>query len=524
MKFQIVATTVRSITVELINDEIYRTKQLCEYYLNGEKVLSSKDNVVSLFGLTPNTAYELTVDDGRQKVTEHFTTKEESVLLNVKKFGATGDGSVFDTGAIQAAILACPPGGTVYLPKGTYLTTPLFLKSNMTLWLDREATLLGTTDRRLYPILPGMVRGTNEQDEYNFGSWEGNPLDSFASLITAIDAAHVDIIGEGTLDGNAQNGDWWDSTKKKRTAWRPNTVFFSRCSDMCLQGLQIQNSPCWTIHPYYSDHLKFLSLSVQNPYDSPNTDGFDPESCSDILMLGTRISVGDDCIAIKSGKYYMSRFHYRRTSNITIRNCKFERGHGSVTIGSEVACGVEHVKVSQCIFEETDRGIRLKTRRGRGETSYLNDLEFDHICMNKVHMPMTVNMFYFCDPDGHSDYVQNQDFHPVDELTPKIGRIRVSNVAVEGADASLICAYGLPEMPIECIEVDHVTASFLPEAERTAQVPIMMDDFPEMSGKSFYFHNVNSVIMKDVKVTGSSDTTPELIAVQHPELDQVIYA
>ena len=85
------------------------------------------------------------------------------------------------------------------------------------------------------------------------------------------------------------------------------------------------------------------------------------------------------------------------------------RGHGSVTLGSEAASGVENVRVSKCIFDRTDRGVRIKTRRGRGERSVLDDLVIDDVVMDRVHMPLTVNMFYFCDPDGHSDYVQNQE-------------------------------------------------------------------------------------------------------------------
>jgi polygalacturonase len=123
----------------------------------------------------------------------------------------------------------------------------------------------------------------------------------------------------------------------------------------------------------------FLNLTIQNPYDSPNTDGFDPESCRNVLLLGTKISVGDDCIAIKSGKYYMAKNHFMRTENVVIRNCDLESGHGSVTVGSEIAGGVTGVKVEQCLFDSTDRGVRIKTRRGRGTRSLLDDICFNHI-------------------------------------------------------------------------------------------------------------------------------------------------
>lgn len=523
MEFTIVAVTVRSITIELDNSEIYQSQAVHDYYIDGRMRLSSDRNVVSIIGLLPDREYELTVACGADTCKKSFRTKKESVLLNVKKFGALGDGKSVDTDQIQAVISSCPADGTVYFPKGTYLMAPVFLKSHVNLWIDKEATLLGIPDRKEYPILPGMVLGTDEKTEYNFGTWEGNPLDSFASLLTAINAEDIDIFGEGVIDGNAPAGDWWVNQWEKRGAWRPNTIFLSGCKNVRLQGLRIQNSPSWTIHPYYSENLKFLNLDIQNPPDSPNTDGFNPESCQDVTLLGTRISVGDDCIAIKSGKYYMGVFHCRRTKGIVIRNCKLERGHGSVTIGSEVACGVENVRVSKCIFEGTDRGVRLKTRRGRGEQSYINDLEFENITMDRVHMPMTINMFYFCDPDGHSDYVQSQDYHPVDEMTPRVGHIALRNITVTGADASLICAYGLPEMPIESIEVTHLHATFLPPTQRTPQVPIMMDNFPQMSGQSFYLRNILKARLEDVTVEGSSDTSPETIGVKELITNQVTY-
>jgi len=524
MKFQIVAITVRSVTLELLNDEIYESRCEYTYYINGEKRISSRKNVVTIFGLEPNTEYKLRVERDSLDFEETvFTTKEESVLLDVKEFGAKGDGETSDTEAIQAAVYACPENGTVFLPKGLYLCAPIFLKSDITFWIDKDAVLLGMTQRSDYPILPGMVRGTDETSEFPFGTWEGNPLDSYASLLTAIDVKNIYIIGEGTIDGNAQNADWWFDTRKKKGAWRPNTLFFARCEKVCVQGLTIQNSPSWTVHPYYCNKLGFYNLLIQNPYDSPNTDGFDPESCKDVLMLGTKISVGDDCIAIKSGKYYMSKFHFCRTEGINIRNCKLERGHGSVTIGSEVSCGVKGVNVSQCIFEKTDRGIRLKTRRGRGATSLLDELNFERIKMKDVPMPMTINMFYFCDPDGHSDYVQNQDERPCDDLTPRIGKISAKHVSIEGAQACSVCAYGLPESQIDSVILQDVKAEFLPKEEITPQVPIMMDNFSPMNAKSFFFKNVKKVVLKDIEIKGANDSRPECINVGEVVKDNVIY-
>lgn len=541
--FEIVAATGRSVTIELKNDSIYRPDQPVNVYLSNktsEEILSAEEsqNVFSLYHLEPDEEYRIRI--GSEEKT--FRTAHESVCLDVRKFGAAGDGIHDDTAAIQAAILACPEEGTVYVPaadskssaqRTSYLTGPLFLKSNMTLWVDEGAELLASADRSRYPILPGMIRTTDAElksvaaksgsgceDEVNFGTWEGNPLDMFASLITAIDCHDVNIIGQGILNGRGKEGGWWENPKEKKTAgsadgkpesegghavhrksgaaWRPNTIFLSRCSNVIVQGITVRNSPCWTVHPYYSDHLQFLNLNIENPYRSPNTDGFDPESCTDVLLLGTRIAVGDDCIAVKSGKLYMARKHFKRSSGITIRNCLLEHGHGSVTIGSEIAGGVSDVAVSQCIFHETDRGIRIKSRRGRGDRSVLDRLTFENIRMEGVHMPVTVNMFYFCDPDGHSAYVQNRSALPVDERTPRIGDITIRDVTCTGVHACVLTAYGLPEQPIGYIDVENLDASFAPAAEREPEVPVMAEDVPAMSGESVVICNAEKVRLSHV--------------------------
>lgn len=523
MNFKIVRVFNRSVTIELESEKIFKQDESFEVYINGEKSLESDRNVVTVSGLLPDTEYEIKVVMKGEEAVQSFTTRYESVLLDVTGFGAKGDGKTCDSAAIQAAICACPKDGTVYLPAGTYYSTPLFLKSNMTLFLDEGAVLLGDTDRDHYPMLPGMTLSTDEKSEYNLSSWEGNPLTSYASLVTAIDCENLDIIGPGTLDGNAVNSDWWVNAKVKRGAWRPNTLYLCRCRNVNVQNVTIQNSPCWTVHPYYSDDLSFLNLYIYNPSDSPNTDGLDPESCSNVLVLGTVISVGDDCMAIKSGKYYMALEHHKVTDNILIRNCKFERGHGSVTVGSEAAGGVKNVRVSQCIFDGTDRGLRIKTRRGRGERSVLDDILFENIDMTGVHMPFTVNMFYFCDPDGHSDYVQNQAPAPVDEMTPIIGSITGRNMRCTGVSACVLCAVGLPERPIGKLTFENVSVDFMPESDRVPERPVMMDNFEEMSGRSIYAKNVDNLIVNNMTITGSADNAPELINVAHPVISELNY-
>ncbi len=522
MEFTIRDIFVRSVTVELNNECNYKIDGEADYYLNGESILRSDKNVNTIDGLLPDTCYRLSVVyKGAESIEQEFTTKHESVLLDVRSFGAKGDGITTDTASIQAAISACPAEGTLHFPAGTYLTGPLFLKSYVNLWIDEGATLLGHPDREIYPLLPGMIPSSDEKSEYNFGTWEGNPLDCYASLITGIETENTDIFGRGEINGNAASSDWWKDPKVRRGAWRPRTVFLERCRNIRMQSLTVGNSPSWTIHPYYCDNLSFLSLKIRNPETSPNTDGLDPESCSDVTILGTDIAVGDDCIAIKSGKYYMAQKHHKETDNITVRNCLLRHGHGSVTVGSECAGGVRNVFVSHCIFDHTDRGLRIKTRRGRGYRSVIENIAFRHITMEDVRMPFTLNMFYFCDPDGHSDYCQSKEALPVDEMTPEIRSVRASHINCTGADVSILCAYGLPEKKIGELSFTDISASFRPAGERKEDVPVMMDGLEPMSGRGIYVRNVNRLILRNIRIEGSVDDRVDMEDTDEPEIGDV---
>lgn len=522
MDFEIRAIFKRSFTLELCNDSICYTEPF-EVYVNGELRLQDTRNVVSIGGLQPDTEYTVRLCQHGQACERRIRTAYESVLLNVRCFGAHGDGVTDDTAYLQAAISACPKDGTVLVPEGVYLTRPLFLKSHMTLWIDRGATLLGDADRAHYPIMPGTTPTTDGQGEYNLASWEGNPEHAFAALISGYDLEQLDIVGEGTVDGNADKGDWWENPKEMRTAWRPRLMFLCRCRHVRIQSLHVKNSPSWTVHPYYTDHIALYNVDIWNPSDSPNTDGFDPESCDDVLVLGTRISVGDDCIAIKSGKIYMSTHHRKPAEHFVIRNSFLERGHGSVTVGSEAAGGVSNVEVSRCIFDSTDRGLRIKTRRGRGPHTLYDGIYFHDIIMRGVHMPITLNMFYFCDPDGHTDYVQNQQALPVDERTPTIGTIKAENMVCTGTDACFVCAYGLPENYIRRLELRNIDVSFLPKQQRRPRQTIMMDNFPDMSGVALYIRNIDRLILDRVSIHGSDDKEPTRQDVREYECSQLVF-
>ena len=509
MDFNIIFISSRSVTLELVNDLSYYNDELYEVYVNDELYASKVNtNIFSIYGLESDKDYKITLK-GSEDCEKIVHTKYELVTLNVKRFGAKGDLKHDDTMFIQAAINACPREGRVLIPEGEYLVRPLFLKSNITIELAKGARLVGDTNRENYPILPGMVYTSDEKDEFNLGSWEGNPLDCFASIITGIGVKNVKIIGEGIIDGNAQNSDWWVDVRVKRIAWRPRGVFLVRCKDIEFEGVTVTNTPSWNLHPYFSENIRFIDMKIINPKDSPNTDGCDPESCKNVDIIGLYFSVGDDCIAIKSGKIYMGKKYLKPSEKFNIRNCSMNFGHGGIVLGSEMSAGIKDLVISRCVFNQTDRGIRIKTRRGRGKDCIIDNITFENVQMIDVLTPFVMNMFYFCDPDGKTDYVSLKTPMPVDDRTPYLGNFYFRNMTCEGVSIAAGAFYGLPEQPIEGVTMENVTFKYTKNPKEG--VPAMMREISPMSKKGLIFENVKEVNLTNVKFLDRIDEEVEIV-------------
>ncbi|AAK78335.1 polygalacturonase [Clostridium acetobutylicum] len=499
MNFNLVTATSTSASFEIENNKCFYLESTADVYMNNERILTTDKNVFTLNNLTPGTEYSIFIEDTESKAKSpviSIKTKLESAVVNILDFGAVGDGNHVNTAFIQAAIQVCPAFGRVIIPKGTYLTGPLFLKSNITLELEEGSVLLGLKEREHYPILKANISMTNR--DFYLGSWEGNEADCFASLITAINVENVNIIGKGTIDGNSDFDTWWFKAKEKRIAWRPRTLFLNACKNILVEGVTIKNSPSWTIHPLMSDHLKFINLSIENPFNAPNTDALDPESCKNVLILGDTFSVGDDCIAIKSGKIDISKKNPVSSENINIRNCNMRSGHGAVVLGSEMSSGLKSIFIEKCIFNATDRGLRIKTRRGRGSKGIIDNIHMKNIKMDKVLTPFSINSFYFCDDDGKTEYVWSKEKLPVDDKTPYIGSIYVEDVTCTNAHVCAAFMYGLPEQKIEKVSMKNVSVSFDENAKE--DYADMMSFLEPMKRNGMYFNNIKDLVLENVTV------------------------
>lgn len=446
----------------------------------GDRTGTAGRVIMSLSDLHPDTDY-LFEADGCAPLA--FRTPACAGLINAADHARPGQD---ETAALQAAIVAVPEGGTLLMPAGDWISGPLFLKSHMTLHFKAGARLKAIGDRDRIPILDA------HRDGRVLGSWEGEPAACYAAILTAIGCKGLAITGPGNIDGGGDRGDWWTWPKETRQgARRARTLHLIGCEDIILAGLTICNSPSWTLHPFQCRRLTAADLTITNPPDSPNTDGLDPESCEDVVITGVHFSVGDDCIAIKAGKRGPGdNRHLAPTRLVTVSHCLMERGHGGVVLGSEMSGGIEDVTVEDCDMRGTDRGLRIKTRRGRG--GFVRRIAVRGVAMDGVETAIAVNSFYFCDADGHADWVQSRAPAPVDDTTPIIEDIVIEDLALRNIRLAVGVLLGLPESPLRNVRIGRLSAHFDPAA--TPGIPEMADHVRPFLAEGLVAENAECVV------------------------------
>lgn len=502
MRLKVLTKTPFGFVLELVSDTVYYSSFPYDVYLNGALYGHFKENIFSVFDLEPATAYEVTIKSQTTafRLTQSLTTETLNYCLDVADYNAKGDGIADDTAAINAAIYVAPKGSVVYLKKGTYKVSQILLKSHVDLYLAAGCTLIRTTDRTAMATLKGYQKNVDHTQAQVLTTWEGNPLDAYTSLIFGYEVHDCRLYGLGVLDGQGEAGQWWDDRYEKKIAYRPRNIFFNQCQHMTVAGLTSQDSAAWNIHPFYSQHLNFYNLKILSKEVSPNTDGLNPESCQDVAIIGCYFNVGDDCIAIKSGKYFMSQIAYQPCQDLIIENCLMGDGHGGVTLGSEISCGVRNLTVNKCYMSGTDRGIRIKTRRGRGNGSILDNIKITNVVMDEVLYGIVLNMYYHCDPDGQSTYVQSKTAQRKDEYTPEVKNIEISGVQAKNLRGCGIFLYGLPESKIAAVKITHNTFSF--RHATTGKLPELMKNFIPPKRLGLWIQNAEDLILTDNVFTG----------------------
>jgi polygalacturonase len=359
--------------------------------------------------------------------------------FDVRRFGAKGDGKTLDTTAVQQALDECDKagGGIVLLPPGIYLSKPIFLRSNTTLQLDEGATLLASTSHPDFMKTPGDWLTAESSGD-------------FIPLISGKDLTDVVITGKGTIDGAGEA--WWGPAEEARrktsgyTLPRPNLIILTRCKNVRITGVTIQNSPKFHLVPTDCEDVVIESVTFKAPSNAPNTDAIDPSVSRRVRISRCIIDVGDDNVAIKSGKGMPGRTS--ACEDITVADCTFLHGHG-MSIGSETVGGVRNVTVERCTFKDTENGIRIKSPRGRGGT--IEGLRCSDITMTNVDSAITITCYYPKIPK--EDAAQ-----PVTSQTPIVKDVEIKNLTATCPNNAGIIV-GLPESLVTNISLVNVRIS-----------------------------------------------------------------
>ena len=417
--------------------------------------------------------------------------------FNILNYGAVADGMTLNSAAINNAIAECAKqgGGTVLIPRGSFVTGPIMLKSNINLHLAEGALVIFTPDFDQYPLV--------------VSTFEGVEAARCQSPVTAENIENIAITGKGIMNGNGyywrpvrrdkltesewkahlkkyggvlseDQKTWYSSAKalkgfndktigklaggKKLSDFedvkdflRPNMIRIFNCKNVRIQDVTFENSPAWTTHIQFSEHITIKNLTVKNPWYGQNTDALDLESSKNALVEDCHFDTGDDGICIKSGRDEEGRRKGMPTKDVIVNNCVVYHAHGGFVVGSEMSGGVNNMFVSNCTFIGSDIGLRFKTTRGRGglvENIYVNNVNMKDIPAEAI----LFDMYYMAkDPvvlSGEKREPPKVEFKPVDETTPQFRNFYFRNITCNGA-AKGIFVRGIPEMHVKNIWIEN---------------------------------------------------------------------
>jgi len=417
--------------------------------------------------------------------------------FNIVNYGAVADGMTLNSVAINKAIDECAQkgGGTVLIPRGSFVTGPIIMKSNINLHLAKGALVIFSSDFNQYPLV--------------VSSFEGVAAARCQSPVVAENLENIAITGPGIMNGN---GYYWRPVKKEKlteTQWkqhlqdyggvltadkkmwyssekalkgfltnnigkltdgktladfedikdflRPNMIRIYQCKNILIEDVTFENSPAWTTHLMMSEHITLKNLRVKNPWYGTNTDAVDLESCKNALLEDCNFDTGDDGITIKSGRDAEGRKRGMPTQDIIVNNCTVYHSHGGFVVGSEMSGGANNLFVSNCTFIGSDIGLRFKTTRGRGgvvENVYVNNVNMKDIPAEAILFDM-----YYAAKDpvvlaGEKREPPKVEFKTVDESTPVFRNFYFRNITCNGA-AKGIFVRGIPEMHVKNILIEN---------------------------------------------------------------------
>lgn len=386
------------------------------------------------------------------------------VEINITRYGAVGDGKTLNTEAVQQSIDACNKagGGKVIVPAGRFLTGTIVLKDNVTLHLQKDAVLLGSTDLKDYVNVDPFT--------------EGLGIDVGWALVVAVDAKNVGIDGEGVIDGqgSALKARHILTDKRpegERWGLRPFLLRIVRCTGVQVKGVTLKYAGAWTSHYSQSRQIQIEHVKIQSVGVAHN-DGIGIDGCQDVRIKDCDIVSGDDALVFKTTSGKMA------CRNIEVSGMRLKSNQAGIKMGTESMAPFENIKITDCyIYDTRNGGIKLLTVDGAD----LRNVEISDITMVNVRTPMLFRL-----GSRLSVFRKGQD---TQQPTGTFENVVIRNVkAAAAADAQLkppsgILITGVPghyitNLTLENIEINLAGGGTAENARQ--KVPEAVDKYPEI--------------------------------------------
>lgn len=412
-------------------------------------------------------------------------------VYNIMDFGAVADGVTLSRAAIQKAVDSCSGagGGTVYVPQGHFITGTINLKSNVNLYLERGALLQGSSNIADYDVRRPS---------------ENVPPDNWASALLLAEAQeHVSVTGLGTIKGAG--------LAKPRSSdglepFRPRMLSFEHCTHVYVDGVTLLDSDRWTLHLYHSDHVIVRGVRIYASRDIVNTDGVDVDGCHHVLISDCDMSLGDDCVVLKTTDYLGPA---RSCENITVTNCNFSTRASGFKIGTETSADFRNIVFSNSTIypgedQPTGDGIAIETVDG----AHLHNVAVSNIAMHGINHPIFVRL-------------GNRGRRQVNPVPGVLRGVTIDNIVVTDA-VHTSSITGLPGHPVEDVSISNVriqtrgggTAELadkvveeLPKAYPAGKM------FGELPAYGFFVRHADGITIRNVQVRCDvHDARPMIIA------------
>lgn len=385
-------------------------------------------------------------------------------VFNVKKYGAKGNGKRLESPAIQKAIDACHKagGGTVTVPKGTYLSATIQLKDNVTLHLEKDALILGTTDYKAYDNLDPFT--------------EGLGIEVGRALLVAVDANNIGLTGEGAIDGQGsalKARHIKEDTRPEKDRWglRPFLLRLVRCNGVKVDGVTLRYAGAWTSHYFHCSNVSISNVTIRS-FGVAHNDGIDIDGCQHVRINNCDIISGDDALCFKTTSSKMA------CKDIIVRDMLLKSNQSGIKMGTESMAPFEDIHISNCkIYDTKNGGIKLFSVDG----AHLRNIEISDIIMDEVRTPMLFRLG-----------ARLNVFRKNEDTKQPIGtfeNVIIRNVNAKAADKaqldppSGILITGIPGHYITNLTLENIHISLLgtgtPE-DALCKVPEAIDQYPEV--------------------------------------------